>query len=82
MAWMTPCLAALSGQAPKPEGSRRLRREGLTAKARAEHNHFAMMRAVVYRQIRSHATTRRRNPRRARVVSADWAPQPYIRSIL
>jgi len=43
IAWMTSCLAALSGQAPKPEGSRRLRREGLTAKARAEHNHFAMM---------------------------------------
>jgi hypothetical protein len=35
MAWELLCLVALSGQPPKPGGSRR-RREGLTAKARTE----------------------------------------------
>ena len=56
MAWMALCLAALSGQAPKPEGSRRLRREGLTAKARAARNHFAIMMRAVVSTVRLEAT--------------------------
>src|SRR5215470_2831977 len=35
-----PCLAALSGQVPKPVGSRCLRREDLTAKGRVPSNNL------------------------------------------
>jgi hypothetical protein len=44
------CLAAPSGQPPKPAGSRR-RREGLTAKARAEHGILSR-----YARLDNHST--------------------------
>ena len=70
-----PLLGCAERSSPKARRVAPLAARGLDGESasRAQSFRHYDARGGVYRQIRdNHATTRRRNPRRARVVSGDW----------